>query len=254
MLPRTLFYALVAINIVLAVLLALPFLGVVPAWSSASEPERVAKQLAPDLIRVLPARAEQSSVASVEAKSAAAESSVTESTVEQSAAAQESGAAAAVTEIEVDEPSCIAFKGLSDDSATNLLGLANKHGGVLKTKSATVTVNSFWVHIPPDGGREAAEKRVEVLQRNGVSDFFIVREGGSNQYAVSLGLYRAEELAKRRLESLQKLGIKTATITTRENTSQRVELRGSSIELDKFVAGLGRLNKDKPFQRDRCQE
>lgn len=245
MLPRTLFYALVAINIVLAVLLALPFFGVAPTWSAAAEPERIAKQLAPDSIRVLPPHAEQSAAPLV----------LTETSAASAAASVPSGGGVAETPtaVEVEESRCIAYKGLSDDAASQLLEQVKKSRGEIKVKQSEVTSSSYWVHIPPDGGKEAAERRVEVLQRNGISDFFIVRESGSNQYAVSLGLYRAEELAKRRLEALQKVGIKTATITTRENASQRVELSGLQTALDKVVIEFGRTNKNKPLQREKCE-
>lgn len=248
MFSRTFFYALVAINIVLAALLVLPWFGVIPAWTSSAEPERIAKQLSPDLIRVLPDAASQSAPVN-SALAIVTEGSIATPTSGQS----DSAVASTPTEVtvEVDESRCIAFKGLSDEVAERVQSVANKHATVLKTRSSTTTTSSFWVHIPPDGGREAAEKRAEVLQRNGISDFFVVREAGGSQYAVSLGLYRAENLAKRRLESLQKLGIKTATIAARENVFQRVEVRGASSALDRFVLELGRKT-DKPIPQNSC--
>lgn len=248
MLSRTFFYALVAINILLAAFLVMPFFGMAPEWSSATEPERLARQLSPDTIKILPAGAQRAEVTSSgpsEAPSGAASVPL---------AAQPESPARAQTEVtvEVEEFRCIAFKGLSDENAARVLSTAGKQSAALRTRSVSSTTSSFWVHIPPDGGKEAAEKRAEVLQRNGISDFFVVREAGETQYAVSLGLYRAEALAKRRLESLQKVGIKTALIAARENAFQRVEVRGDNAAMTRFVLELGRKT-EKPLAQSSCE-
>lgn len=248
MLSRTFFYALVAINILLAAFLAMPFFGLAPEWSSATEPERLARQLSPDTIKILPAAGQQAGVTS------SGPSEVPSGLASAPLVAQPESPVTTQAEmtVEVEESRCIAFKGLSDEIAARVLSTAGKQGAALKTRSVSSTTNSFWVHIPPDGGKEAAEKRAEVLQRNGISDFFVVREAGETQYAVSLGLYRAEALAKRRLEFLQKVGIKTALISARENAFQRVEVRGDNVAMTRFVLELGRKT-EKPLSQSSCE-
>jgi hypothetical protein len=264
MLSRTLFYALVAINIVLAVLLILPLFGVVPAWSSADEPERIAKQLAPDLIRVLPSEPSKptaSAPALIETSTsspASEQSAVVPSPAASSPATKlqvhvEDSAPTPQVEVEVADSQCMAIKGLSEELAGRVGAQAKKHGELIKVKSYPMTSTVYWVHIPPDGGKEAAERRVEVLQRNGVDDYFVVREAGENQYAVSLGLYHAEESAKRRIEALQSVGIKTAKVTKRENSLRRVEFNGSQKVLDDVLVEINHTRKDKPLQRERCE-
>jgi len=265
MLSRTLFYALVAINIVLAVLLILPLFGVVPAWSSANEPERISKQLAPDLIRVLPseptAKPDASAPAIIEVsishpvseQSAVVPSPAASSPANKSVVIVENSAPAPQVEVEVAETRCMAMKGLSEELAGRVGAQGKKHGDAIKVKTYPMTSTVYWVHIPPDGGKEAAERRVEVLQRNGVDDYFVVREAGENQYAVSLGLYHAEESAKRRLEALQGVGIKTAKVIKRENSLRRVEFNGSQQVLDDVLAEINRTRKEKPLQRENCE-
>ncbi len=250
MLPRTLFYALVAVNIVLALLLSLPYLGVAPRWTPSGEPERLSKQLVPDSIRVLPPVLEQSS-----AKTNEPEKIVTEAPrEEQSRPEPVAQSVSSSQENEKPEESrCVVLKGLQEELATSISARVRKSGKLQLSTSGTTNSVSYWVHIPADGGKEAAERRIEILERNGFSDHFIVRESGENQYAVSLGLYRTEELAKRRLESLQKAGIKTAKITTRENNVQRMELKGPKKAVESLLATLSSLNKGKAVAHENCQ-
>ena len=250
MLPRTLFYALVAVNIVLALLLSLPFLGVAPRWSSSGEPERLSKQLVPDSIRVLPPVLEQSPAKPNAQEKVLEEAPHEEQSRPETAAQSVSSAQANET---LEEPRCVVLKGLQEELATNISARARKFSRLQLSISGTTNSVSYWVHIPADGGKEAAERRIEILERNGFSDHFVVRDNGENQYAVSLGLYRTEELAKRRLESLQKAGIKTAKITTRENNVQRLELKGPKRTVESFLAVLPLLNKGKAVAHENCQ-
>ncbi|WP_018608395.1 SPOR domain-containing protein [Uliginosibacterium gangwonense] len=253
MLPRTLFYALVAINIVLAILLALPLFGIMPSWS-AGEPERIAKQLEPDSIRVL-AGASAPAVARptipAVAVAAAAQSEV--AAVQSVTVAQSSPAQDAEPQVEVEETKCVLIKGLPDDVVPNFAARARKAEGNLQVKlGASGTPTTYWVHIPPEGGKDAAEKRLEVLQRNGVNDYFMVRDPGDNQYAISLGLFHDEALAKKRLATLREQGFTTPVITPRGNTPPRLELSGSVSALDKFLATQSHRYKDKAFTRESC--
>lgn len=255
MLPRTLFYALVAINIVLAILLALPLFGIMPSWS-AGEPERIAKQLEPDSIRVVPGASAPAATrpAPPAVVLAATQSEVVAPAPAQSATpAQSTPAPAPEPQVEVEETKCVLVKGLPDEAVANFAARARKAEGNLQAKlTASGTPTTYWVHIPPEGGKDAAEKRLEVLQRNGVNDYFMVRDPGENQYAISLGLFHDEALAKKRLAALREQGFTTPVITPRGSTPQRLELSGSASALDKFLTAQARRFKDKAFTRESC--
>jgi len=98
---------------------------------------------------------------------------------------------------------------------------------------------SFWLHIPPQKNRQAADARVEDLKAKGVQDFFIVQEEGPNHYAVSLGLYRSETMANEYMARLKKMGVTQAIITARGGEAKRdLILRGPADAVDGAIAKL----------------
>lgn len=258
---------LAAINIVLLILIALQSRGFVPRWAPVGEPDRLNTQLSPDFIRVLPPGASTPAAASapvsapitVLAVSSAPVAADSPPAAEQSPSAAQStvlaeaaSAPAPTPSVEVDENKCVVVKGLSDEAFAQMAARAGKVDGKLKTKLSTPGATTYWVHIPPDGGKEGAEKRLEVLQRNNVDDYLMVRDAGENQYAISLGLFHDEALAKRRLATLRDMGFSTPIITVRSSSPQRLEISGAGSSVDKFLAGQERRFKDKPFQRESC--
>jgi hypothetical protein len=88
---------------------------------------------------------------------------------------------------------------------------------------------SWWVYIPPGGGREAALKRAADLKTLGITDFFVVQDEGPNRWAVSLGIFRSEELARARLEALRGKRVRTAQLGTREAHFTRTWLQASGL-------------------------
>jgi hypothetical protein len=63
----------------------------------------------------------------------------------------------------------------------------------------TEEVAGWWVHMPPQGSRQAALRKSGELKALGVQDYFIVAEDGEWRWALSLGVYRTEEAAQARL-------------------------------------------------------
>lgn len=88
---------------------------------------------------------------------------------------------------------------------------------------------SWWVYIPPGGGREAALKRAADLKALGITDFFVVQEEGPSRWAVSLGIFRSEELARARLEALRGKRVRTAQLGTREAHFSRAWLQARGL-------------------------
>ena len=52
----------------------------------------------------------------------------------------------------------------------------------------------YWVYIAPFGSRSAAERRVAELRAQGISDISVV-DTGNQRFAISLGVFRAEDPA-----------------------------------------------------------
>jgi sporulation related protein len=88
----------------------------------------------------------------------------------------------------------------------------------------------WWVHIPPQGSRAAALRKAAELKKLGVPDHFVVQEEGRWRWALSLGVFRAEEAAKAHLEALRALGVRSALIGQRETRVPKVWFQVRAIE------------------------
>ena len=80
---------------------------------------------------------------------------------------------------------------------------------------------AYWVYIGPLASRQAASVKTGELKRLGVDDFFVMPEDSKWRNAISLGVFKTEEGAKARLESLRARGVKTAASGARETQSSK---------------------------------
>jgi hypothetical protein len=152
--------------------------------------------------------------------------------------AVETAATAPVVSTTVDAGAnvCVAFKNLSATQAQALAQRARGAEAKLTVREEAAAPSSYWVNIPPQGGKAGADRRAAELKELGLEDFFIVNDANENRFAISLGLFRAQGLAQRQLETLQKKGVKGATVTARENSSSaRVELIGISAQIERVA-------------------
>ncbi len=74
----------------------------------------------------------------------------------------------------------------------------------------------WWVFIAPQPNRAAAQKKAAELKKLGVDDYFVVQEEGRQRWALSLGVFRAEDAARAHLEALRAKGVKSAQVGQRE--------------------------------------
>jgi hypothetical protein len=86
----------------------------------------------------------------------------------------------------------------------------------------------WWVFIPPQGNRPAAQKKTAELKALGIDDYFILQEEGSMRWAVSLGVFSSEDAAKARLEALRAKGVRSAQTGERDTQVSKIwfQLRG----------------------------
>lgn len=64
----------------------------------------------------------------------------------------------------------------------------------------------YWVYLPAFKTYSAARKRVEELQKKGLKDMFIMGKG-EHKNAVSLGLFKRKSAADERYEQVKKMGL-----------------------------------------------
>ena len=99
---------------------------------------------------------------------------------------------------------------------------------------------SYWVHIPPQANKAAADKKATELRALGVKDFYIMQDEGSSRNAISLGLFRNEAAANELLQSLNKRGVISARIEVRATPPLHTQalVKGPSQLLDQRLPGL----------------
>lgn len=222
---RPFFYLLLAANIMLATLSALPLLGFQLPWAPTGEADRLTRQLSPGSIQLIAPTPVKESIGS---------------------------ATEIPPETNPNAISCIALRNLNLEATQKISEQAARQGDGLAVRLIGVSPTSYWVNIPPGGGKDGATKRAEVLAKAGVEDYIIVRDSGPTQFSISLGLFRSEEAANRLIEQLKKKNIKSARVTVRDNTGNnaRAEISGRNEFLEPLITDF--LTTHADAQRDVC--
>ena len=270
---RILIISLLALN-------AIAFAGS-QGWLGSSplrtEPERLAQQLDPERIRLASDRpADSTAIPSATVPQAAAGATVpalaaepagtaaeteadppplvpppedaAESAVDTAAAEAPAPSAPQMATPAVAPPapapvSCVAWSELSEAQADALMRRLRSSGAGAE-RSKTETPTSWWVRIPPQGGREQAEQQVQELRALGVNDLFIVQDRGPSQYAISLGVFKTEPRARQMLTELRAKGVRNAGVEPRMSTAYRVQAQltaDEARETQRSVRGLAAL-------------
>jgi hypothetical protein len=66
------------------------------------------------------------------------------------------------------------------------------------------------IMIPPQGSKDAAEKKAAQLRHLGVSDFYIIQDNSDLRWGISLGIFKSEEAARGLLATLNQKGVHSA--------------------------------------------
>ncbi|MCK9259219.1 MAG: SPOR domain-containing protein [Azoarcus sp.] len=208
--------------ILLVILNALAF-GALKGWFGfappAGEPERITNQLHPDRIKMLTPTSAPEDKAATETP-AAPEPAPPPDVV---APPQEPPPVAAAL-------ICRAWSGLNASDADRLSARLAAAGMTPRQRSVEVP-SSWWVRIPPQPNRDAADRQARALRAKGVDDLFIVQEAGPNQFAISLGLFKTEASSRLHLSQLRAKGVRGAGIATRTTIEYRIEVDGEEAQL-----------------------
>lgn len=114
------------------------------------------------------------------------------------------------------------------------------------TQRQVQEVATHMVYIPPQGDKEAAEKKAGELRRLGVSDFFIIQDNSPLRWGISLGVFKMEEAARAHLANLNQKGVRTARIGQRTVSTHLVTFRLRDLDeesrnaVQKIKAGYAR--------------
>lgn len=89
---------------------------------------------------------------------------------------------------------------------------------------------NWWVHMPPQGSRAAAQRKAAELKLLGVDDYFILQDPGPARWALSLGVFSTEEAAQAYLQALREKKVRTAIISRRETRVPKVWFQVRDVE------------------------
>jgi cell division protein FtsN len=193
---KLVFLLLIAINLALYAWQRGAF-GTLP--ESGREPERVARQVEPERIRVL--TPEQTKGLREAARAAAPRS-----------------AANGPLDVAVGAP-CVEFGDFSEAQAgrvrprLDVLGLSDR----LEVRSVEAA-GWYMVYVPPFKTRAEADRAAEQLRDLGVREFLVIGDNSPMRFGIALGSFRDQDLANRHLADLQKRGVKAARVADKAST------------------------------------
>ena len=75
--------------------------------------------------------------------------------------------------------------------------------------------SSYIVFIPPQGSKEAADRKAAELKALDVADFFIMNADSPMKWAISLGVFKSETAAQSELAKLTRQGVHSAKVAGR---------------------------------------
>lgn len=89
-------------------------------------------------------------------------------------------------------------------------------------------VSSYMVIIPPQSGKEAADRKAGELKALGITNFFIMSDNSPLKWAISLGVFKSEAAAQSQLAALTRQGVASARVNPRgtQTTRQAFQFRG----------------------------
>ncbi|OFZ99607.1 MAG: hypothetical protein A3H35_17035 [Betaproteobacteria bacterium RIFCSPLOWO2_02_FULL_62_17] len=127
--------------------------------------------------------------------------------------------------------SCIEWSGFGrDDAARAQEAVLALSPGMQITERKLEETTGWWVFMPPQASRQGAVQKVEELKRLGIDEYFIVQEDAKFRFAISLGIFRSEEAAQKKLEQLQGRGVRTARVGPRTTPVNRLSLQLRDVQ------------------------
>ena len=195
------FWALLAANIVWFAA-SQGYLGHINA--DEHEPQRMGKQIGTDKLVMLSAQQAQETLA---AATVAAEAPVAEP-ADPAPAGPKPAAALVCTEV----TNLRAADATRFETRLAKLDLGDRQ---IRRDVAGTDFTSYIVFIPPQGSKEAADRKVAELKSLDVTNFFIMNADSPMKWAISLGVFKSEAAAQNELAKLTKQGVHSAKVAGR---------------------------------------
>lgn len=209
--------------------------GVLP--ESGREPERVARQIEPERIRVLtPEQVKQLRDRAAERAAAAA-------------AASNGGDAATDVAIDVAfDPAagatCVEFGDFSEAQATRIRLRLETLVTAARLQTRSVDAPGWYmVYVPPFKTRAEADRAAALMRDQGVKELVVIGDTSPMRFGIALGSFRDQELANRHLADLQRRGVKAARVADKPSTVPGTRFVISGVD-PALVGALQALQKE----------
>ncbi len=106
------------------------------------------------------------------------------------------------------------FSGSDLARANERLG-SLKLGSMLSQREVEHSIG-YWVYIPPPKKHAELDTKIKQLKKLGIKEFFVVQEKGKWHDAISLNIFKTEEMAKKFLDHLKSKGVRGAVMGERQ--------------------------------------
>ena len=150
---------------------------------------------------------------------------------------------------------CYEWGSFSAASLQKARGILTKYSLDAAVKQRSLQeATRYWVYIPRLKSAEAAQAKTEELHALGVEDFFVVQEPQWHN-AISLGVFKDEQLATKLLEELKSKGVVSAVKAARNQEKGQASLFISNMSSD-TAAEIEKLKPDFPgseLKQTTCQ-
>jgi hypothetical protein len=93
-------------------------------------------------------------------------------------------------------------------------------------------ISSYIVYIPPQGSKEAADKKAAELRGLGVTNYFIMNDNSPLRWGISLGVFKTDGAAQNQLAMLMKQGVRTARVAPRMSGSKLLAYQFRDVDVD----------------------
>lgn len=115
------------------------------------------------------------------------------------------------------------------------------------TRRAVQEASRYIVYMPPQGSKDAADKKAGELKRLGVNDFFVIQDNSPLQWGISLGVFKSEESARKQLAELNQKGVRSARVGTQGTGPSKLVFQLHGLDAA-AQASLSKIKQAFPHQ------
>ncbi|WP_288842844.1 SPOR domain-containing protein [uncultured Deefgea sp.] len=123
---------------------------------------------------------------------------------------------------------CWRWAGITGDQIDNVRTKI-QNLSLIASETASGESSKVWVYMPPLASLEIAKQKAAQLAEMGITDYFVVNNGGRWQNSISLGVFSNREAGERHLAELKALGVKSAVVREKDDTLKQASFSFKSL-------------------------